>query len=158
MDPADIAARLQETFADGIVEVLVDAPDPMCVVQPSVIADVARFLRDDPELQFTSLMCLSGVDYGDQLGVVYNIHSIPLRHRFCLKVLVPRDDPDAAHVPTVSQVWRTADWHEREAYDMVGVVFDDHPDLRRILLPDDWVGHPLRKDYAFPREWHGIPV
>ncbi len=158
MEAADIAARLQEKFGDKIVEANLDALDPHCVVAPEAIADVAQLLHDDPELQFTSLMCLSGVDYGDQLGVVYNIHSIALQQRFGLKVLLPRDPADAAHLPTVSAVWRTAEWHEREAYDLVGMVFDQHPDLRRILLPEDWEGHPLRKDYKFPREWHGIPV
>ncbi len=120
--------------------------------------EVARYLRDDPDLRFESLMCLSGVDYGKELGVVYNIHSIPHRHRFCLKVLLEREGDEQPRVPTVVSVWAGANWHEREAYDMVGIVFDGHPDLRRILLPDDWDGFPLRKDYKFPREWHGIPI
>jgi NADH-quinone oxidoreductase subunit C len=156
MDPAEIAARIKERFGERITEINVEAADPHCIVEPAAIAEVAAFVRDDPDLELTSLMCLSGVDYGDQLGVVYSLHSIPKGHRFCLKVLLEREGE--AHLPTVSAVWRTAEWHEREAYDMVGMIFDGHPDPRRILLPDDWEGHPLRKDYKFPREWHGIPV
>jgi NADH-quinone oxidoreductase subunit C len=128
------------------------------VVEPSAIADIARFCHDDPELDLKSLMCLAGVDYGDQIGVVYSLCSLARRHRFGLKALLPREPADAARIPSVAGVWRTAEWHEREAYDLVGIHFTGHPDLRRILLPDDWEGHPLRKDYAFPREWHEIPI
>ena len=80
-----------------------------------------------------------------ECGVVYNLHSLTLRHRVTLKVVMPRD---GAHVRSVANLWAAANWHEREAYDLFGIVFDGHPDLRRILLPDDWEGHPLRKDYV----------
>ncbi|MDH7516502.1 MAG: NADH-quinone oxidoreductase subunit C, partial [Bacteroidota bacterium] len=120
------------------------------------IHDVCLHLRDKPGYDFDSLMCLSGVDYTDgTLGVVYHLGSIKQRQRLTLKVIVPREDP---RVPTVERVWRTADWHEREAWDLLGIVFEGHPDLRRILLPDDWEGHPLRKDYEMPEFYNGIKV
>ncbi len=157
MEPAQIAERLKFRFGDAVREVRLDVPEPCALVDPAQVAEVGLFLRDDPELDFKSLMCLSGVDYGDRLGVAYHVHSLTHRHRFCIKVDLPRE-PGAARLPSVTEVWPAANWHEREAYDLVGIVFEGHPDLRRILLPDDWQGHPLRKDYQFPREWHGIPI
>ena len=104
---------------------------------------------------YPSLSNLSGVDYPKRnvIEVVYNLYSYPHRHLFTLKVEAPRDNPV---VPTVSGVWSHADWQEREAFDLLGVVFDGHPDLRRILMPEDWPGHPLRKDFVEPEEYHGI--
>jgi NADH-quinone oxidoreductase subunit C len=157
MEPTQIGERLKERFGDDVVEVCVDVPDPYAVVAPAKVVEIGLFLRDEPDLDFKSLMCLSGIDYGDRLAVAYHLHSFSQRHRFCVKADLPRE-PGEARLPSVVSVWPAADWHEREAYDMVGIVFDGHPDLRRILLPDDWDGHPLRKDYEFPREWHGIPI
>jgi NADH-quinone oxidoreductase subunit C len=113
---------------------------------------VARLLRDDPELGFTYLENLCGVDYlGRQprFEVVYNLVALPSARRVCLKVGAPEDDP---RVPSVTSVWPTANYHEREAYDLLGIVFDGHPALSRILMPDDWVGHPLRKDHPLGDE------
>ena len=114
-------------------------------------------MRRDPSLQFDWLACLSGVDYpaDKRLAVVYDLWSYDLRHSFAAKVFCSRENP---HVPTVCDLWPAADWHEREAYDLFGIVFDGHPDLRRILLADDWAGWPLQKDYVFPKEYHGIPA
>ncbi len=128
-----------------------------CIVVPAAsIKDIALQARDDAELQFDSLMCLSGVDNADgTLGVVYHLDSMPLRHKLTLKVIVPADNP---HVQSVERVWRAADWHEREAFDLIGVIFDGHRDLRRILLPDDWEGHPLRKDYQVQEFYNGMKV
>jgi NADH-quinone oxidoreductase subunit C len=96
------------------------------------------------------------VDFADgNLGVVYHLYSLPKRHKVTLKVIIPKDTPN---VKTVSGVWATADWHEREAYDMIGIIFDGHKYLRRILLDDDWVGHPLRKDFEVPEFYHGMKV
>ena len=96
------------------------------------------------------------MDYAadDRMAVVYDVWSFDYRHRFAVKVFCDRADP---RVPSVADLWPAADWHEREAFDLLGIRFDGHPDPRRILLADDWVGHPLCKDYAFPREYHGIP-
>jgi len=157
VEPAQIAARIQARFGDAVQEVKTDVPDPFVTIEPASVAEIGCFLRDEPELDFASLMCLSGIDYGDRLAVAYHLHSMRHRHRLCVKANLPRE-AGAARLPSVVAVWPGANWHEREAYDLFGIVFEGHPDLRRILLPDDWPGHPLRKDYEFPREWHGIPV
>ncbi|RMF85928.1 MAG: NADH-quinone oxidoreductase subunit C [Nitrospinota bacterium] len=155
MTSEEIFARLRERFADKIVEWNGEVLDPYVKLVPEAIAEVAQFLRDDEALRFDALMCLSGVDYKDDLGVVYHLNSTVFRHKITLKVDLPRDNPV---LPSVAHVWRTADWHEREAYDLFGIVFENHPDLRRILLPDDWEGHPLRKDYVVQEYWHGMRV
>lgn len=157
MEPARIGQRLKERFGDDVIEVNVDVPDPYAVVNGDKVIEIGLFLRDEPDLDLKSLMCLAGIDYGDRLAVAYHLHSFTQRHRFCLKVNLPREE-GAARLPSLVTVWPAANWHEREAYDLFGIVFEGHPDLRRILLPEDWEGHPLRKDYEFPREWHGIPV
>jgi NADH-quinone oxidoreductase subunit C len=130
---------------------------PWIVVSAGQIRDVAKFLRDEPGLRFDSLMCLSGVHYPKEntLGVTYHLFSTTEKHKLTLKVIMPEDD---AHLPTVEQVWKTADWHEREAFDMFGIRFDGHPDHRRILCPDDWEGHPLRKDYEVQEIYRGMKV
>jgi NADH-quinone oxidoreductase subunit C len=157
MIPQEIADALKTRFSDAILEVKVEGvPDPFARIAPDKIKDVSMFLRDEEKFAFDSLMCLSGVDYtGGKIGVVYNLASMKWGHKFTLKVDVPIDKPN---VPTVEAVWKTANWHEREAYDMVGVIFDGHPDLRRILLPDDWDGFPLRKDYQVPEFYRGMKV
>jgi NADH-quinone oxidoreductase subunit C len=117
---------------------------------------IAEFLRNDPDLAFDWLACITAVDYvvENKLCAVYDLRSTTHEHWFAVKVYVDRANP---HIPSVCDLWPAADWHEREAYDLMGLIFDGHPDLRRILLPEDWVGHPLRKDYVYPREYHGIP-
>jgi len=156
MQASEIHEIVGAQFGDAILEFKGDAVDPFIVLTAQRILDVALFLRGDERLQFGSLMCLSGVDYNDgTLGVVYHVDSMSLGHKIVLKVRVPKDNP---HVPSVESVWKTANWHEREAYDLIGVVFDGHPDLRRILLPDDWEGHPLRKDYKVPEFYNGMKV
>ncbi len=130
-------------------------PDPHIEVQKESIQEMALYLRDNPELSFDNLMCLSGIDHEESLEVVYHLLSYQHRHRITLKTQCTKDD---AVVPTVSLIWRTADWHEREAYDLVGIHFEGHPDHRRLLLPEDWVGHPLRKNYEPPASWHDIPL
>jgi len=134
---------------------------------------VATHLRDDTDLEFDHLNNLCGVDYLEpdpkkaakfghepHIEVVYHLSSFTLKHRLTLKVKLPRwqDDREGElpEVPSVAGVWAIADWHEREAYDLVGIRFTGHPNLKRILCPEDWVGHPLRKDYEFPLEYHGI--
>lgn len=174
MTPTDIATLLHETYGAPVTEVWANAPEPYVTVEPSRLVEVCTFLRDDPRLKFEILNDVSGVDYLEpdakkaakagfepHLEVVYHLSSFTFPgRRFTVKVILPRwkgDTPgELPEVPTVCGVWKTADWQEREVFDLVGVRFTDHPDLRRILLNDDWTGHPLRKDYEFPLEYHGI--
>jgi NADH-quinone oxidoreductase subunit C len=173
MTAAEIVAVLDQRFAGRIKDKKLDAIDPYVVVEPADLAEVCRFLCDDPRLRFELLNCISGVDYLEpdpkkapkagfepHFEVVYHMSSLRHRHRFVLKVILPRWKGDKQgelpEVPSVTPVWRAADWHEREVYDLSGVSFTGHPDLTRILLSEDWTGHPLRKDYEFPLEYHGI--
>ncbi len=119
--------------------------------------EVARTLRNDPDLTFDSLMCLTGYDAGDgkELGVAYNFYSMTKGHSLEIRILVPVENPQ---IPSVADLWRAADWHEREAFDMFGIEFTGHPDLKRILLPDDWEGYPLRKDFKTPEYYQGIKI
>jgi NADH-quinone oxidoreductase subunit C len=152
---AQIIALLKSTFGDKILASF-DDKHPRVHVDGADWRAVAEFLRFEPQLSFDWLACLSGMDYAADGGVavIYDLWSFDLRHRFAAKVFAPRGAP---HVPSVVDLWSAADWHEREAFDLFGIMFDGHPDLRRILLAEDWEGHPLRKDYVFPREYHGIP-
>lgn len=157
MTPAEIHQALTERFGERVLAWNEKNADPYIVLAAAAIHEVGAYLRHDPQMQFDSLMCLSGVDYGPEktLGVVYNLHSTTLRHKITLKVEVPRQEGE---LPTVCDLWATAEWHEREAYDLFGMHFTAHPDHRRILLPDDWEGHPLLKDYQVQEMYHGIRV
>lgn len=157
MIPQEIADSLTTRFGDAVLEAKLEGVfNPFIRIAPDRMRDVALFLRDNEQMQFDVLMCLSGVDYaGGKLGVVYHLHSMKRNHKITLKTEVMREQPDVA---SVQSVWRTANWHEREAYDLFGIVFTGHPDLRRILLPDDWEGHPLRKDYQVPEFYNGMKV
>ena len=155
LDAAAIHARLRARFGDALGELTGAGPDACALVPPAAVADVARFCRTDPELAFDCLSNLSGVDYPKRsaIQVVYHLYSYRHRHAFVLKVDASRDNPV---VVTVSGVWSHAEWQEREVFDLLGVVFEGHPDLRRLLMPEDWPGHPLRKDFVEPQEYHGI--
>jgi NADH-quinone oxidoreductase subunit C len=170
---APLLDRLQKKFGASITGSNLQALDPWIEIAPSGIVDVCRYLRDDPEVRFDFLNCISGVDYFEpdakkaakvtwepHTEVVYHLSSTVKKHSLVLKVILPRwkdgVDGDLPEVPSVAGVWNTADWHEREVYDLSGVKFTGHPDLHRILCPEDWVGHPLRKDYEMPLEYHGI--
>ena len=173
MTTPEITAVLEEKFGPKIKSKNLEALDPFIVIDAADLVEVCRFLRDDPRLRFEMLNSISGVDYLEpdpkkvaKAGfephgeVVYHFQSITHNHRFVLKLMLPRWKGDKVgelpEVPSVTSLWGGADWHEREVYDLSGVWFTGHPDLRRILLSEDWVGHPLRKDYEFPLEYHGI--
>jgi NADH-quinone oxidoreductase subunit C len=145
---------LKAKFADALTVPEAAAVPELVLVAPGALRDVCRCCRDDAALDLQVLSCLSGVDYADRIELVYHLISYRRKHELVLKVSLDRASP---RVSTVEGVWKTADWHERECYDLLGVTFEDHPDLRHLLLPDDWVGYPLRKDYEPPTEYHGIP-
>ena len=151
MDPLQIAKMIEEQFADQVLGTTSHAGQIGVMLKKEMIKDVCLFLRDEPSLKFDHLADLTAVDFsrypgdtGPRFEVVYNLISTVHRHRIRLKVRVPEEDP---RVDSVTSVWQTANWHERETYDLMGIKFDGHPDLRRILLTDDWEGHPLRKEY-----------
>jgi len=157
--PADIHQRLAGEFGARITAFQSDALQPWAVVVSDVIADVAAYCKSDKALAFDNLMCLSAVDYPKEtpprMELVYHLWSYTHVHGFVLKVHLPRESPT---VRTVENVWGVANWHEREAYDMFGITFTGHSDLRRILLPDDWIGYPLRKDWVDPDFYNGMHV
>ena len=157
LDAAGVHARLREQFGDVVGPLEGTGTNAWAAVDPVRIRDVAAFAKSDAALRFDCLSNLSGVDYPKQghIQVVYHLLSYALRHTFVLKVNAHRDDPVVA---SLVPVWSTADWQEREVFDLLGVTFEGHPDLRRILMPEDWPGHPLRKDFVEPQEYHGIPT
>jgi NADH-quinone oxidoreductase subunit C len=165
--------RLKKKFGDKITGGNTTNIDPWIEIAPAALPEVCRYLRDDKDLLFNYLNCISGVDYfeGDpkkaakvdwkpHTEVVYHLWSLVHKHSVVLKVILPRWKDDVPgqlpEVPSVASIWATADWHEREVYDLSGIRFIGHPNLVRILCPEDWVGHPLRKDYEMPLEYHGI--
>lgn len=156
MEPKDIFEALQAAFGEAVTECQSEGfRPPFVVVSPGSILEVARFLRGDPAMKFDSLMCLSGVDYKDRFAVAYHLHSMEIGHKIGIKAYLPREAPS---LPSVDSVWPAANFMERETYDLYGIVFEGSVDLRRILLPEDWEGHPLRKDYKYPEFYHGIKV
>ncbi len=126
-------------------------------VLPENWLTVAKVLKADADLTFDSLMCLSGFDLGDSdmLGIACHFYSMDKGHMLEVIIETPKKNPT---IPSIANIWRTADWHEREVYDLYGIIFEGHPDLKRILLPDDWEGHPLRKDYVQAETYHGITI
>lgn len=160
-EPSEILQILEEKFPEHIVKSNLDCINPFFVISVEAVPEICGFLKNDKDMDFESLMCLSGVDYknpktqDERLEVVYHLYSMSQKHKIVLKVELSRDKPT---VPTVENVWSIANWHEREAYDMYGIQFEGHSDLRRILCPDDWVDYPLRKDYVEPETYRGMPA
>ena len=160
----DIKLLLTDKFgADIITGEERTGMQPALLIDPDRIADVCLELRNNPKTYFDFLACLTGMDYGEEdgrFGVVYHLASIPYHLQLTLKISKQnnRSEDDLPSFPSVVNVYRTADWHEREAYDLVGIFFEGHPDLRRILLPDDWEGYPLRKDYKTAEYYKGIKI
>jgi NADH-quinone oxidoreductase subunit C len=155
MTTNEIHERLKARFGDAIGPLSEPKIDAYCVVQAQALVDVCRFLKTEPGLEIDFLEDETAVDWPKKnvIEVVYHLLSYKHRHGIVLKVEADRAAPS---VPTVEGVWKTANWFEREIFDLFGVDFPGHPDLRRIMLPDDWVGHPLRKDYQEAGGWHGM--
>ncbi len=160
-EAVDALAESYPGFSDAITRVVVDRGELTLHVRPDRVADVAQHLRDDADQRYEMLLGVSGVDYptqAERFHVVYHLTSMTYRRRIRLEVAVTAEDP---HVLSVTRIYPTADWHEREAYDMFGIVFDGHPSLTRILMPDDWDGFPQRKDYPLggvPVEYHDATI
>jgi len=143
-----VAARVP----GAVVEAVETGPHPFVRVKPEHVVEAARALRDALGAQMLHLV--SGVDHADRMEVVYHFARVdPPAAMHCLKVTLPREAPE---LPTLAGDWESANWLERETWDLLGIRFAGHPHPYRILLPEDWEGHPLRKDYVFPTEYHGI--
>jgi len=155
VEAKEIYAKTERQFPGKVSGFKGDVFDPYFQVEPQAIVEVCRYLRDDPESKFEVLSDLTAVDLPkeNKLQVVYHLFSYSHRHAMVLKADLPREEP---HISTVENVWEAANWFEREVFDLFGVNFEGHSDLRRILLPEDWVGHPLRKDYVEQEEYDGI--
>jgi NADH-quinone oxidoreductase subunit C len=156
----EILTLLQEKFGAAIESF--DEPDPKrplllrsIVVQPDSLVEVCRFLHDDPKLKFEYLNCITDTDMKDTIQLAYLMTSYMLHQQISIKVNLDRETPS---ITTVESIWATANWNEREIFDLLGVNFNDHSDLRRILMPDDWNGYPLRKDYKEQPDYHGMPT
>ena len=148
-----VCQKISEKFPGSIDA---EQNDDWIQLKPENWLKVAKWLKSDEKLYFDSLQCNTGIDLGE--GVLesrYNLHSMKHLHKVEIRIKVSAEKPD---IPSVEQVWRVADWFERETYDMFGINFIGHRDLRRILLPDDWEGWPLRKDYEEQETYHGIIV
>ena len=156
MEGRQILQRVRDRFGAAVVDSHEYRGDATAVVERAALIDALRFCRDDSGLDFDVLMDLTAVDYskypgredGPRFDVVYHLYSVPHNHRLRVKVRV---DEDEASVPTAVGLWPIANWFEREVWDMFGVRFSGHPDLRRLLMYEEFVGHPLRKDYPINR-------
>lgn len=138
--------NIKEKFGHSVLDTVVFKNEVTHIIKKENLLAICNFLKNDSEFQFNFLSDIAGVDYFPQkprFEVVYHLYSIPKKHRLRLKIKLE----DSETAPSVTSIWKTADWAEREAYDMFGIIFENHPDLKRIYMPDDWEGFPLRKDY-----------
>ncbi len=154
----EIKTSIIERFSGAIRGEDLNATPQALLVDSGYLVPVCEFLLSTEGLYFDSLSCITGIDNGPEKGtmeVVYNLYSIPYDHHLMMRVAMDRDNPS---VDSLTGIWKTADWHEREIFDLLGIRFVNHPDLRRILLPNDWEGYPLRKDYQEQEKYHGMTV
>ncbi|HMJ70832.1 MAG TPA: NADH-quinone oxidoreductase subunit C [Cyclobacteriaceae bacterium] len=156
MQPADFLRIISVTDAGAAV--VSNSTPPAITVSVNKLVEICRGLHANAETYFDQLSCVTGIDNGVEaktMEVIYHLYSIPYNFSVALKVVLPREQPV---VPTLSSVWKSANWLERETFDMYGIIFEGHPDLRRILMPADWEGYPLRKDYSEQEKYREIQV
>jgi len=155
LERSEIHEIVKEKFGDAVLEDHAEVLEPYIVIRPDVWEELAYFCRDDGRLKLDLLSCITGVDYPEKkvIEVIYCLDSTAHKHWLVVKAALPRENP---RIASVEKVWRTADWHERETFDLLGVVFEGHHNLVRILCAEDWVGYPLRKDYVMPETYRGL--
>lgn len=164
MNFEEITQQIRERFSDSAIEKVTSLGlMPYVIVKKEFIERICNFLYNHPQMYFDYLACMTGIDNGpstNTMEIVYNLNSIPFNTSYCIKVIVERNTENEVlpEIDSVSEIWRTANWHEREIFDLLGVKFRNHSDLRRILMPADWIGYPLRKDYKELEEYHSITV
>jgi NADH-quinone oxidoreductase subunit C len=158
-----ILELIRKKFGDTSAELSDINSSPPCItVGKEFLLQVCEFLKDNPETSFDMLACITGIDNhpaGNTVEVIYHLNSIPNETQLALRIILDRPAlPELPEAGSIASVWTTANWHERETYDLVGIRFRNHPDLRRILLPADWSGHPLRKDYKTDEYYHNVKI
>jgi len=164
----EIANLLQEKFKDSIQIQNIETLQPRILIEKKeFLLEIAHFLYSEKRLYFDNLVCITALDNGisngisneNSLEIIYQFYSYPFEHSMTLAILLDKPiDIQNPVVDSLTSLWKSADWHEREAFDMIGIKFENHPDLRRILMPADWEGFPLRKDYKTQQTYHGIKV
>ena len=156
MTPTEIKETLDREFPGSVID-NEELAESQIELKPDQWLEIATYLKNDPGLSFDQLECVTGIDTGEDgpLQSRYNLHSMEHRHKIEVVISLDRNNPKVA---SIEQVWRVGDWFERETYDMFGVIYEGHRDLRRILCPEDWEGWPLRKDYETQETYHGIVV
>ncbi|AFM06045.1 NADH/F420H2 dehydrogenase, subunit C [Bernardetia litoralis DSM 6794] len=155
----EIANILKEKFQNSISIQNVETLQPRILIEKKeAFLEIAHFLYSDERLYFDNLVCITALDNQDSFEVIYQFYSYPFEHSITLAVLLVNEEDKNPVVDSLTSIWKAADWHEREAFDMIGIEFNNHPDLRRLLMPADWEGFPLRKDYKTQENYHGIKV
>ncbi len=149
----DIYYKLRELFGQDVLDFSDTAIDPIITINPALNLDILKYLKESEEFMFSYLMCLTGVDRNENIEIVYHIYSVKLNTKLTIKTKL---EVNNLNIKSINMLWKGSDWMEREIFDLLGVVFIDHPNLKRILLPEDWVGYPLRKDYVFPKDYQGM--
>ena len=153
----DLLASIRKITSEEVVEIPNSTPFGIILKKQNLLS-VCDQLHKNSAFYFDMLSCVTGVDNGVEAGtmeVIYHLYSIPFNHSLALKVMLPRENPE---VESVVSIWKSANWLEREVYDMFGISFKNHPDLRRILMPSDWKGYPLRKDYKHEENYRGVKI
>ena len=154
---AELLSLIRQVTSEEVIEIPNSTPFGVVVKQEALLS-LCDQLHKNPASYFDMLSCITGVDNGPESGtmeVIYHLYSIPFNYSLALKVLLPRENPE---VESVVSIWKSANWLEREVYDMFGIGFKNHPDLRRILMPADWKGYPLRKDYKHEDYYRGVKI